>query len=616
MGLFNKKNNELEERGQAIAKILDDEQDKNIFLEYWKNITKNNDLTAKEIDLIEQTILIIHKYSEYKFEYSLDQVKKLKKLIIHSDDDNMQQELLLISVKFVLIGYISLNEMVNLLGLFSNRDLLLNLLNYIDLDESVVVEKLSALLSYMFQARQYYVDENAFFTSTINLFDYFNQYGYRNFKSDIEDKINTDKQLAGIYDISQEDVREASNTMEEINKSIEDIKQDTNKFQIIIDDFHKRLEKLDNLAAEKQQEILNDIEECLKSLLQQKDGILTEMSEASSKYFNLMSEKIANSPVMEKNIGSVVSGTSQTEPVNMQVVTLFNNRLSLEKKLDIVKEKMESGLYHYCFLPAIKQLLINKSLYLTGPGGSGKTKVVYQMAELLGLKIYNLGFIADEFTAFKGYMDANGNFVKTPFYTAFKYGGIVFLDEIDNSDSKALIELNKFVNNEGYKPYLFPNDELVYPHPNFRLVAAGNTWGDGADYAYSTREKLDASTIRRLAQIYCGFDNDLERNMFDCNDETMFEFAMAFRDALNIRSGDDDFSTGDLEDVNIYLKSGIYSIDEIFELKFIRNRRIETLQNIASNMSKQLSDNSYMNLFEEKINEMSRTNVKRKNYSR
>ena len=63
-------------------------------------------------------------------------------------------------------------------------------------------------------------------------------------------------------------------------------------------------------------------------------------------------------------------------------------------------------------------------------------------------------------------------------------------------------------------------------------------------------------------------------------------------------------------------KDGIYSIDEIFELKFIRNRRIETLQNIASNMSKQLSDNSYMNLFEEKINEMSRTNVKRKNYSR
>lgn len=616
MGLFNKKNNELEERGQAIAKILDDEEDKNLFLEYWGNITKNNNLTTKEIDLIEQTILIIHKYSEYKFEYSLDQVKKLKKLIIHSDDDNMQQELLLISVKFVLIGYISLNEMVNLLGLFSNRDLLLNLLNYIDLDESVVVEKLSALLSYMFQARQYYVDESAFFTSTINLWNYFNQFGRRNFKSDIEDQINNDKQLAGIYDISQDDVLEASNTMEEINKSIEDIKQDTNKFQIIIDDFHKRLEKLDNLAAEKQQEILNDIEECLKSLLQQKDGILTEMSEASSKYFNLMSEKIANSPVMEKNIGSVVSGTSQTEPVNMQVVTLFNNRLSLEKKLDIVKEKMESGLYHYCFLPAIKQLLINKSLYLTGPGGSGKTKVVYQMAELLGLKIYNLGFIADEFTAFKGYMDANGNFVKTPFYTAFKYGGIVFLDEIDNSDSKALIELNKFVNNEGYKPYLFPNDELVYPHPNFRLVAAGNTWGDGADYAYSTREKLDASTIRRLAQIYCGFDNDLERNMFDCNDETMFEFAMAFRDALNIRSGDDDFSTGDLEDVNIYLKSGIYSIDEIFELKFIRNRRIETLQNIASNMSKQLSDNSYMNLFEEKINEMSRTNVKRKNYSR
>lgn len=616
MGLFNKKNSELDERGQAIAKILDNEEDKNLFLEYWKNITKNSDLNAKEIDLIEQTILIIHNYSEDEFESSLNQAKKLKKLIIYTDDDSMQQELFLISLKFVLIGAISLDKIVNLLGLFSDRALLLNLLNYIDLNESVVVIKLSALLDYMFQARQYYVDENAFFTSTINLWNYFNQHSRRNFNSDIEDRINNDKQLAGIYDISQDDVLEASNTMMGINNSLEAIKQDTNKFQTIIDDFRKRLEQLDDLAAEKRQEISHDIEECLQHFLQQKDGILNEISESGSKYLNLMSEKMVNIPVVSGASKPVVIGTGRTEKVNTSAIMLFNDRLSLEKKLDIVKEKMASDLYHYCFLPAIKQLLINKSLYLTGPGGSGKTKVVYQMAELLGLKIYNLGFIADEFTAFKGYMDANGNFVKTPFYTAFKYGGIVFLDEIDNSDSKALIELNKFVNNEGYKPYLFPNDELVYPHPNFRLVAAGNTWGDGADYAYSTREKLDASTIRRFAQIYCGFDNELERNMFDCNDETMFEFAMAFRNALNIREGDDDFSTGDLEDVNIYLKSGIYSIDEIFELKFIRNRRIETLQNIVSNMSKQIFDNSYMNLFEEKVNEMSRTNVKRKNNPR
>ncbi len=625
MGIFNKKNNDIEEKGLAIAEKFSDDETKKYFLDNWEKYSENGIVQMEKIKFIEETLMLIQQSSKYNFEDSIKISKVLKKIIITSDNDKVQKELYMLCLKFVLMMMVEIDTMINLLGLFVDRSLLLNLLNYIDLYGKSVDDleekseingaKFRSLVSYMFQARQYYVDESAFLTSSVNLYNNFMQSNRYNFESKIEEQIDKDKQLAGIYDISQEDVAQASDELIRVNGEIEAIYGDIKQISSAIDAFRDRLDNLDALAAEERQKILVAIEDCWKAFLQQKKAMLNEISNAGNKYLDLMKEKFTELPVVVQSPTSVQGNSpiADSALVSTQTAILFDSHLSLEKRLDMIKEKIQGGMYHNCFISAIKQLLINKSLYLTGPGGSGKTQVVYQMAELLGLPLYNLGFIADEFTAFKGYMDANGNFVKTPFYTAFKYGGIVFLDEIDNSDSKALIELNKFVSNEGYKPYLFPNDELVYPHPNFRLVAAGNTWGNGADYAYSTREKLDASTIRRFAQVYCGFDNKLEQQMFDCKDDEMFEFAMCFRETLDVREGDDDFSTGDLCDVNIYLKSGIYSASEILDLKFIRNRRIETLQNIISNMSKQLFDNSYMNLFKEKINEMSHANVKRKN---
>lgn len=635
MGIFNKKSISLKEKGNRIAETyFTDEKERNVFLKIWEELLKNNNFNGDDVDFCEKLVKVIQKNHCYTFYDSWQVSRKLCSLVVSSRDDEMQKDLFFSLLDIVLSKQLSLDKAVSLLGIFSNRQLLLNFLTHAETyggdanelnneDKALDFQAFNQVVKYMLRARQYYVDENAFLLSSNNLLGKlmsltYDPYGLEgsddHIEDIIEDQIHMDIQLAGIYDISQEDAARTSAELTRINNSVKDIDSNIKKFEQELNGFSERLENLDGLAEEKRLEILNAIEDCWQGFLRQKDEILNEIGTAGDRYLSLIKEKaIANPIVVQPNVIVGTNDNQSNEQVSNQTVMLFNSHLSLEKRLDIIKEKMQGGLYHKCFISAIKQLLINKSLYLAGPGGSGKTNVVYQMAEILGLNVYNLGFVADEFTAFKGYMDANGNFVKTPFYTAFKYGGIVFLDEIDNSDSKALIELNKFVNNKGYKPYLFPNGELVYPHPNFRLVAAGNTWGDGADYAYSTREKLDNSTLRRFAQIYCGFDNNLERQMFDCNDDEMYEFAMFFRDALDIRDGDEDFSTGDLEDVNIYLKTGIYSAEEILELKFIKNRRIETLQNILDYIDTNIPDNQYSGLFQDKINNKSCSNVKRKN---
>ena len=225
---------------------------------------------------------------------------------------------------------------------------------------------------------------------------------------------------------------------------------------------------------------------------------------------------------------------------------------------------------------------------------------IKQLANLLGIKLYNFGFVADEITAIKGYNDYQGKYVATPFYEIYKNGGICFFDEVDNSESKDLMELNKIIGSDGYEPYLFPNGEIVKPHPNFRIIAAGNTWGDGADSLYSTRERLDAATMNRFAGIDYGYDKAIERKILS-NYLTMYEFATAFRGYIDEKNYDDIISTRDMEDIKQYLDNGL-PLEEILEIKFIKNKRVEVLNSISNYIDEQLyRDNDVNDTFKHMI---------------
>ena len=147
----------------------------------------------------------------------------------------------------------------------------------------------------------------------------------------------------------------------------------------------------------------------------------------------------------------------------------------------------------------------NIPVYLTGPAGSGKNHTLEQVAKALGLEFYFTNSVQQEYKL-TGFIDAGGTFHETEFYKAFKNGGLFFLDEMDASIPEVLVLLNAAIAN-GY--FEFPNGKIT-AHENFRVVAAGNTVGSGADEAYTGRMVLDQATLDRFAIIDFGYDLKIE----------------------------------------------------------------------------------------------------------
>lgn len=168
-------------------------------------------------------------------------------------------------------------------------------------------------------------------------------------------------------------------------------------------------------------------------------------------------------------------------------------------------------------------------VYLYGAAGSGKSHTAEQIAERLGLDFYaqtTIQFAHDV----RGYGDAGGNFVPTPFYYAFAKGGLYFQDEYDRSFPEAAIVLNSALANGWYD---FPVIGRVVAHPNFRFMAAGNTKMNGADDQYVTGQVQDASGRDRMAAYYeCEYNHDVELNAIAKGDTALVAFVEDVRNAI------------------------------------------------------------------------------------
>ena len=153
-------------------------------------------------------------------------------------------------------------------------------------------------------------------------------------------------------------------------------------------------------------------------------------------------------------------------------------------------------------------------VYLAGPAGSGKNHTLEQIAKELGLEFYFTNSVQQEFKL-TGFIDAGGTYHETEFYKAFKDGGLFFLDEMDASIPEVLVLLNAAIAN-GY--FEFPNGKIT-AHPDFRVVAAGNTVGSGADDEYTGRMVLDQATLDRFAIIEFDYDLKIETHLAKGNME-------------------------------------------------------------------------------------------------
>lgn len=169
---------------------------------------------------------------------------------------------------------------------------------------------------------------------------------------------------------------------------------------------------------------------------------------------------------------------------------------------------------------------MDQNVYLVGPAGTGKNHTCLELANELGLNFYFSNGVQFKHDI-TGYGDANGRFIETPFYKAWSQGGLFMLDEFDSSCADAAIVLNAALAN-GY--FDFPVLGNVNKHPDFRVIAAGNTCGTGASEEYTARNPLDAATLDRFWVVEFGYDARVEERIAR-GDKQILEFVRGCREA-------------------------------------------------------------------------------------
>ena len=189
---------------------------------------------------------------------------------------------------------------------------------------------------------------------------------------------------------------------------------------------------------------------------------------------------------------------------------IFDNYGPIQRKVEIELEdrKVEfEGVVHEKFDQVLKFVKAGEPVFLTGPTGSGKNVLCQQVAKAMGLDFYFSNAVTQEYKI-TGFTDAMGIFHESQFYKAFKHGGLFMLDEMDASIPEVLIILNAAIANRYFD---FPAPiGYVKAHENFRVIAAGNTFGIGADYDYVGRNQLDAASLDRFAMIRVEYDRHIE----------------------------------------------------------------------------------------------------------
>ena len=181
------------------------------------------------------------------------------------------------------------------------------------------------------------------------------------------------------------------------------------------------------------------------------------------------------------------------------------------------------GIVHNKFQTVLHYVANDIPIYLYGEAGSGKNVLCEQVAEALGMDFHFMNSVTDEFKI-SGFIDAYGKYHETEFYKAFKNGGIFFLDELDASAPEVLVCLNAAIAN---RYFAFPNGK-VEAHPDFRVIAAGNTLGTGADASYTGRMQLDAASLNRFVVVEVEYDRNIDM-LCAGNDEQLVKFICEFR---------------------------------------------------------------------------------------
>ncbi len=215
---------------------------------------------------------------------------------------------------------------------------------------------------------------------------------------------------------------------------------------------------------------------------------------------------------------------SETFNLNIKLSKLKRNTHALSKNYEI-KKYLDSN--KFTFAPEISELIpkdtppyldngeqyverIARSLAffkqcaLIGPSGTGKTHIVYLVAELAGLPLWeiNCGLQTSVFDLFGRYVGlGKENWIDGLITSWCRYGGILYLDEANMMKQDIATRLNPLLDQRGHMVLTEKDNEIIQRHKDAFLIISMNP----VSTEFAGTKPINAAMRRRMS-VWLNFD--------------------------------------------------------------------------------------------------------------
>lgn len=190
----------------------------------------------------------------------------------------------------------------------------------------------------------------------------------------------------------------------------------------------------------------------------------------------------------------------------------------------------DASLEHPMFADALRDCTIRDkdgfvlSQWWNGQTGCGKTHAAKNIATALGIPFWlHACSETDTKYDFFGFRNPQGDLVETPFYKAWKDGGLFCLDEADMGTPNGNACLNAGLSSDK----LTFGGEMIPRHKDMIIIGTANTWGNGGDAMYVGTNTMNVAFLNRFIKRHWNYDETFERAL--AQNDAFVDKIVAFR---------------------------------------------------------------------------------------